>query len=144
MTSSVNPYLLIGAALTLIAALLHFACIIWGAPLFRLLGAGDAVVAMLNRGNTQPLIMAAIVGVVLLICSAYALSAAGLIVNLPLRRLVLLGLICVLVMRGLAFPWLKPFFAGNSDLFWWISSVICLTLAAVHAIGLNQVWSALS
>jgi hypothetical protein len=144
MTSSVNPYLLIGAALSLIAALLHFACIIWGAPLFRLLGAGDAVVAMLNRGNTQPLIMAAIVGVVLLICSAYALSAAGLIVNLPLRRLVLLGLICVLVMRGLAFPWLKPFFAGNSDLFWWISSVICLALAAVHAIGLNQVWSALS
>jgi hypothetical protein len=144
MTSSVNPYLLIGATLTLIAALLHFACIIWGAPLFRLLGAGDAVVAMLNRGNTQPLIMAAIVGVVLLICSAYALSAAGLIVNLPLRRLVLLGLICVLVMRGLAFPWLKPFFAGNSDLFWWISSVICLTLAAGHAIGLNQVWSALS
>jgi len=144
MTSSVNPYLLIGAALSLIAALLHFACIIWGAPLFRLLGAGDAVVAMLKRGNTQPLIMAAIVGVVLLICSVYALSAAGLIVNLPLRRLVLLGLICVLVMRGLAFPWLKPFFVGNSDMFWWISSAICLLLAAVHAIGLSQVWSALS
>jgi len=144
MTNSINIYLLFAAAGTFFAALLHFACIIWGAPLFRLLGAGDAVIAMLNRGHTQPLIMAAIVGIALLICSAYALSAAGLIMDLPLRRLILLGLIIVFIARGLAFPWLKPFFVGNSDMFWWISSAICLLLAAVHAIGLSQVWSELS
>lgn len=144
MQSIFNLYLCIAAAATFIAALLHFACIIWGAPVFRLLGAGDAVVAMLNRGHTQPLIIAAIVGIALLICSAYALSAAGVIMALPLRRVILLGLIIVFVARGLAFPWLKPFFVGNSDMFWWISSAICLLLAAVHAIGLSQVWSELS
>lgn len=144
MREIVNQYLLVAAFGTFIAALLHFACIIWGAPLFRLLGAGEAVVAMLNRGHTQPLVMAAIVGVALLICSVYALSASGLIMDLPLRRLVLIGLITVLVVRGLAFPWLKPFFVGNSDVFWWTSSAICLLLAAVHAIGLSQVWSELS
>lgn len=138
-----NFYLCIAAAMTFVAALLHFACLIWGAPLFRLLGAGEAVVAMLSRGHTQPLLMAAIVGSALLLCSAYALSAAGLIMALPLRRLVLLGLIIVLLARGLVFPWLKPYFVGNSDLFWWISSAICLLLAAVHAIGLRQVWSEL-
>nr|WP_315467741.1 hypothetical protein [uncultured Undibacterium sp.] len=144
MREFVNQYLVAAAFATFVAALMHYACIIWGAPLFRLLGAGDAVVAMLNRGHTQPLLMAAIVGTALLLCSAYALSAAGLILVLPLRRVVLLGLIAVLVVRGLAFPWLKPFFVGNSDVFWWTSSAICLMLAAVHAIGLRQVWSELS
>ncbi len=144
MRELVNHYLVAAAFGTFIAALLHYACIIWGAPLFRLLGAGEAVVAMLNRGHTQPLLMAVIVGTALLICSAYALSAAGLIMALPLRRVLLLGLITVLIVRGLAFPWLKLFFVGNSDVFWWTSSAICLMLAALHAIGLSQVWSELS
>ena len=41
MASSTNKLLVVGAALSGLAALMHLACLVVGAPLFRLLGAGE-------------------------------------------------------------------------------------------------------
>lgn len=101
------------------------------------------VLKMLERGHRYPMIVATIVGSALLVCAAYAYSAAGLIIALPGQRLVLIGLTVLLFARALAFPFLKPLFVGNSDLFWWLSSGLCFVFASLHAIGLMQVWSQL-
>ncbi|MFZ6816695.1 hypothetical protein [Undibacterium sp. Ji22W] len=143
MTPTLNIYLLLAAGFSVLAALLHFACLLFGAPLFRLLGAGDVAVKMLERGHSQPLLIAAAVGTALLISAAYASSAAGLIMSLPCQRLVLIAVTVVLFVRALSFPVLKPLILGNSDLFWWISSGVCFVFASLHAIGLAQVWSQL-
>lgn len=139
-----NIYLFAAAVCTSIAALLHFACIVFGAPLFRILGAGDVVVKMVEQGHSHPKWMAFLVGSGLLICSAYALSAAGVLKQLPLQRLVLCGLTLVLMARAMAFPWMKDFFQGNSEFFWWSSSAICLLMGLLHAVGVAQVWKNLT
>jgi hypothetical protein len=38
---------------------------------------------------------------------------------------------------------LQPYFPGNSQLFWVVSSGFCLLLGGLHAIGLWQVWARL-
>jgi hypothetical protein len=138
-----NFYLIAGAGLTTIAALLHFACILYGAPLYRFLGAGEAIAIMVERGHSSPHIMALSIGGALLVCAAYALSAAGLIMRLPLLPWVLCGIIAVFVLRGVAFPLLMPFFPGNGLTFWLISSGACLLIGLVHFLGLRQIWSQL-
>ncbi|WP_395009223.1 hypothetical protein [Undibacterium sp.] len=139
-----NIYLLAAAVCTSIAALLHFACIVFGAPLFRILGAGDVVVKMVEQGYSQPKWMAFFVGAALLICSAFTLSAAGVLMQLPWQRFVLCGLAVVLIVRALAFPWMKEAFPGNSEFFWWSSSAICLLMGLLHAIGVAQLWKNLT
>ncbi|MBC3874644.1 hypothetical protein [Undibacterium flavidum] len=139
MSPTLNIYLLFAAALSVLGALLHFACLVFGAPLFRLLGAGEVVVKMLERGHSQPKVIAVLVGTALLISAAYASSAAGLIISLPWQRLILIGVTAVLFARALAFPFLKPLFVGNSDLFWWISSGLCFVFASLIAIGQGSV-----
>lgn len=129
--------------MTTLAALLHFACILFGAPLYRILGAGDAIARMAERGHAYPHLMALLVGTALLVCAAYALSAAGVIIRLPFLPWVLCGMIAVFVLRGVTFPWLMPFFPGNSMVFWIISSGACLLIGALHLMGLRQVWSQL-
>lgn len=143
MISNINIYLTIAASFSLIAALLHFSCLFVGAPLFQFLGAGDLVVKMVERGHPYPMFVATFVGSALLVCAAYAYSAAGLIMTLPWQKFVLVSLTIVLFARALAFPYLKPMFAGNSAMFWWLSSGLCFIFALLHAIGLLQVWGQL-
>jgi hypothetical protein len=141
-----NPssiYLIAGAGFTTIAALLHFACVVFGAPLYRLLGAGEVMARMAERGHPYPHVMALFVGCALLVCAAYALSAAGVIMRLPLLPWVLCGIIAVFILRGVTFPLLMSFFPGNSTVFWVISSGVCLLIGVVHFLGLRQVWSQL-
>ena len=140
---SPNLFLLIAAGISVVAGLLHYACIIVGAPLYRILGAGEEMARLAEQGNSHPHIMALIVGSMLMVLAVFALSAAGVIRALPLTRFVLCGFVLVLTLRALLFPFLQPYFPGNSDLFWWTSSAICFGYALVHAIGLRQVWDKL-
>ncbi|MFZ6801568.1 hypothetical protein [Undibacterium sp. Di24W] len=143
MQNSSNIYLIVGAVFSTIAALLHFACILFGAPLYRLLGAGEVMARMAEHGHPYPHVMALIVGTALLVCAAYALSAAGVIMRLPLLPWILCGIIAVFALRGVAFPLLMPYFPGNSTVFWIISSGVCLLIGTLHFLGLRQVWSQL-
>ncbi|MFC0351933.1 hypothetical protein [Undibacterium danionis] len=143
MTNTFNLYLISAAVLTSIAALLHFACILFGAPLYRLLGAGDVIAKMVEHGHVYPHVVAMLVGSALLVCAAYALSAAGVLMRLPLLTWVLCAVTAVFVLRGVAFPLLMPFFPGNSSIFWMVSSGLCLLIGTLHFIGLYQIWSRL-
>lgn len=120
--SSLNVFLVLGAALSAIAAALHFACIFWGAPGFRFLGAGESIAQMAEKGHWYPSFIAFVIGAVLTVWAVYALSGAGLLMRLPFVRLVLSAITGIYLLRVLAFPLLKPAFPGNSDRFWMVSS----------------------
>ena len=138
--SPANVLLVIGAALSTVAALLHFACIFIGAPAFRALGAGEKLARMAERGHWYPGVVAFVIGAALVVCAAYALSAAGLLPHLPFLRTVLSLFSAALLLRALAFPLLRPAFPENSMKFWLVSSAACLGMGLVHAVGLSQVW----
>ena len=143
MSFPYNAFLVLAAFLSAFAALLHFACIIWGAPLFRFLGAGEPIAQMAEAGHWYANFIAFAIGTMLAVWAAYALSAAGLIVQLPFMRLALSAITGIYLLRALAFPLLKPFFPGNSNTFWLVTSGICLVIGLLHLAGLRQVWDQL-
>ncbi|WP_426455604.1 hypothetical protein ACPF64_03630 [Acinetobacter sp. KB005] len=135
MHSLPNALLYIAALLTFCAALLHFVCVFWGENGFRFLGAGKSIVQMVERGHWYPNFIAIAVGLILTVCATYAFFAAKGIQVLPFTKLILSFVAAVFLIRGLAFPWLKSKFVGNSDLFWYVSSAFCLILGALYAAG---------
>lgn len=142
---SIRPdrFLLAAAAADLLAALLHFGCIAFGASGYRALGAGEHMAQLAAQGDPRPARMAAGIGVVLLVWALYALSGAGVVRRLPLIRLVLALIAAVLLARGLGFVALMPYFPGNGLAFWIVTSLVCVVLGLLHAIGLRLRWSAL-
>lgn len=140
MQAAVNTWLVIGAVFSVVAALLHFVCIVVGAPAFRLLGAGEQLARMAERGHWYPGLVAFAIGAALAVCAVYALSGAGVLPRLPLLRTVLVLFSAALILRAVAFPLLRPMFPENSETFWWLSSALCLAMGLVHAVGLGQVW----
>jgi hypothetical protein len=127
----------LAASACVVAALLHFACIPWGAGGYRFLGAGEVVANAVASGDWRPHISAVGVGTLLLVLAAYALAGAGVIQPLPLLQPVLFGFAAVLLIRAVMFPLLRPMFPGNSDLFWYFSS------GAIGVLGLFLLFGAL-
>ncbi|MDR0781251.1 MAG: hypothetical protein LBF16_11245 [Pseudomonadales bacterium] len=140
ITAPTNLLLLVGAALSFIAALLHFACLFWGAEGFRVLGAGNDIVRLSQARHWYPPLIAFALGAVLTVWAAYALAAGGFITPLPFLRLVLVAITGIYLLRAVAFPFLKRFFPDNSTKFWLVSSGLCLLIGVVHLLGLMQVW----
>jgi hypothetical protein len=140
MHSSTNTFLLVASALSAGAALMHFACIFLGAACFRYLGAGDRFVRMANQGHWYPRFVAFMVGALLSLWSLYALSGAGAIPRLPFVVVVLIAITMVYLLRAVSFPILRPVITGNSDTFWYVSSLISLVIGLLHLVGLVQVW----
>ena len=144
MTSPTNKLLVVGAALSGAAALIHLACLVVGAPLFRWLGAGEQMAQLHLAGHWYPAVMTLAIAGVLAGWSAYALSGAGVIRRLPLLRTVLAAIAAIYLIRGAAFVPLVAHFPGNSTTFWLVSSSICLLIGLVHLVGLRQAWGRLS
>lgn len=130
--------LLLAAVLCIVAAALHFACLIWGAAGYRLLGAGDKVAAALAAGDRRPHLSAIVVGCILLVWAIYAMAGAGWLPVMPLMRPVLFLISGVLLARALLFPLLRPMFPGNSMQFWLISSGVIGVLGLLFLIGAYQ------
>lgn len=138
-----NIFLLVGACLSSTAASLHITCIYFGGPLFRFLGT-EKMAKMYDAGNYfHPIIASLILATILLTCSTYALSGAGIIRRLPFLRLVLTCITLTYLARGSAFPFIIKYFPGNSMLFWYCSSSIIFSFGVIHFIGLKQVWTQL-
>ena len=138
-----NLCLLTGAVLSAVAALLHLACIAFGAPWYRAMGAGERMARMAAEGDWHATAVTLCIAAVLSVWSLYALSGAGVIARLPLLRPALCAITGVYLLRAVAYPVLHGHFPGNSAAFWVWSSAICLVLGAVHLIGLCQVWARL-
>ncbi|MFN4116263.1 MAG: hypothetical protein ACK4F7_07170 [Inhella sp.] len=141
MSPSLNPYLLAAAAGSLIAALLHLGCIAFGAPWYRAMGAGEGMARLAESGSWRPTLITLAITAMLLVWALFALSGGGAIRPLPLTKPALLAISAVLLVRGLGFVFLQPYFPGNSATFWAVSSGFCLLLGGLHAVGLYQLWS---
>lgn len=139
-----NKFLVVGAVLSGLAALMHLACLAVGAPLFRLLGAGEQMAQLHLAGHWYPTVVTLAIASILLGWSAYALSGAGVIRKLPLQRTALSAITTVYIVRGGAFVPVMAYFPGNSMTFWVVSSSICLLIGIVHLVGLRQSWARLS
>jgi hypothetical protein len=126
------------------ASVLHLACIAGGPDWYRWLGAGEKMGRAAERGSWYPPLVACAIAAVLAVWSAYAFSAAGLMVRLPLARTALVLISAVLIARAALFfvrtSWRPDLSLG----FMAWSSAIVLALGLVFAIGAWQAWSALT
>lgn len=135
--------LLLGGALSALAAIAHLACIAIGAPAYRLMGAGEGMARAAEAGRWLPTVITLGIAGVLGLWAWYAWAAAGRAPRLPLMRLALTTISGVYLLRGLAFPLLMPRFPDNSMTFWLVSSGICLALGGLYAYGTLGRWRSL-
>ena len=135
-----NPPLMIGAALSAAAALLHVGCIVFGAPWYRFFGAGERMAKLAEAGSWRPGLITSVIVTVLSVWALYALSGAGAIRTLPLLRIGLCAIAFIYSLRGVAGLLYAALGAGADAAFWSWSSGVCLVFGIVHIVGLAQVW----
>lgn len=140
MHTSPNRFLMAAGIFSALAALLHLGCIVFGAPWYRFLGAGEQMAQMAAAGHWHPTIATLIIAAILSIWSLYAFSGAGLVRKLPLLRLMLCAIAAAYILRGIGFAVLMPYFPGNSITFWVVSSAVCLLIGVTYLVGLKQAW----
>jgi len=143
MSDAPNRFLVAGAGLSTLAALLHVAIIFVGPSWYRLFGAGEQMARLAESGHWYPPLITTGIALVLGAWALVAASAAGVIAPLPLLKPALCVITAIYLLRGLA---VLPMFAIDRALatpFWWWSSAICLVYGLVHLIGLHQMWSRL-
>ncbi|MEQ1725228.1 MAG: hypothetical protein ABL882_04780 [Sphingopyxis sp.] len=139
-----NPWLIAAAWGSVAASVLHIACIIGGPDWYRWLGAGEEMARAAERGAWMPTIVTLGIAAVLAAWAAFAFSAAGVILRLPLTRTALVLICGVLLLRaaaGLFGAFWRPDLSGN---FMLISSLIVLALGLCFVIGTWQTWAKLS
>jgi hypothetical protein len=141
---SPNPFLVVGAVLSAAAAFLHLACIYFGPPMYRFLGAGQRIVKLAEAGSSHPTRVTLFITAILFTWSAYALSGAGLIPRLPLLRTGLCVIAAIYLGRGFIFFPLVTMYPENSPTFWIVSSAICVVYGSVYLVGIVQTWSILA
>jgi hypothetical protein len=136
-----NPWLVTGAALTAIAALLHLGCIVFGASWYRFFGAGERMAQLAEAGSPIPALVTAGIAAVLGVWSLYALSGADLAPRLPLLRTALCAITAVFLLRGVAGFALAALAPGERGVaFWTWSSAICLGLGVLYLVGTWRAW----
>ena len=139
-----NPFLVSGAVLSAIAALLHVGCIVFGASWYRFFGAGERLTRMAAIGDWRATLITSGIVLVLTTWSLYGFSGAGLIPKLPLLRTGLGVITGIYLLRGIGGFLIAALNRGSSSAFWWWSSLICLTIGLVHLVGVRQAWPQLS
>ena len=139
-----NSVLILAAGLSGVAAFLHLACIYFGGPWYRIMGAGEQMARLAESGSSYPAVVTLFIACVLFVWALYALSGAGVIRRLPLLRPILGTITAVYLIRGFAFLPLMSAIPGRSLHFWLWSSAICAVFGVVLAIGLWQSWGGLA
>ena len=142
MAADVNRMLVLAAALSALAALLHVAVIVGGPDWYRFFGAGERMARLAEAHSPVPTVVTLGIALVLAIWAAYAASGAGLIRPLPVTAAALIAITGVYVLRGLAIVPAAAMSSLRTPFNLW-SSAICLAIGLVHAIGLWQVWKRL-
>jgi hypothetical protein len=143
MDDTRNYFLIAAASLNALAALLHLACIAFGATWYRFFGAGERMAQMASAGSWYPTIVTTFIAAVLATWALYALAGAGMIPRLPFTRAILCAITAVYLLRGMAILPIAALHPGRSPAFWWWSSAICLAIGLVHLVGLRQAWGRL-
>lgn len=142
-----NPYLLAAALACFAAALAHLGIIVGGPDWYRWFGAGEEMAQMAEQGLWLPALMTLAISLALFFCGLWALSAAGAIGRLPLRRIALVFIILVFLGRGTVGalvmsisddPYLQEL--QQRPLFLVVSSAICIAIGVCFVVGLRQRW----
>ena len=142
MAPDVNRMLVLAAALSALAALLHVAVIAGGPDWYRFFGAGERMARLAEARSVVPAVVTLGIALILAAWSVYAASAAGLLRPLPLTAAARVASTAVSVLRGLALVPVALMPALRTSFNLW-SSAICLAIGLVHAVGLWQVWKRL-
>ena len=137
-----NLALIISAAFSAGAAVLHVGVVIAGPAGYRLAGAGKRFIRAAEAGRAFPAMITIAIALVLMVWAAYALSGAAVISPLPLLRPVLSVITLIYLLRGFAGPWLLKN-TGRSNRFIVVSSAICIVFGLTHLVGLVQTWERL-
>lgn len=140
MTATPNLWLMLGAALSAIAAALHLAVIHFGAPWYRLFGAGERMAKLADAGSAYPTVVTSCIAAMLALWALYALSGAGVIRALPMMKPALVAITAIYLLRGFVIVPMAAFSWSRLTPFWWWSSAICLVYGGVHFMGLIQIW----
>lgn len=138
-----NIWLIGGAVLSGIAALLHVLIVWGGAPWYRFFGAGDGMASAAAAGQLYPAVVTLCIALVLSAWAAYALAGAGVLTALPRQKAVLVAITAIYLMRGLAILPLLVFASQQATPFLVWSSLICLGYGIVHLVGVAQAWTRL-
>ena len=141
-----SHWLLVGAAASALAALLHLGCIAFGPSWYRFFGAGEGMARLAEAGDAKPAIFTLFIASILLLWSGFALSGAGMIRRWPLLRIGLSAITAIYLTRGLGglLLALMDQALGRSATFWAWSSTICLAIGLVHLAGIWSAWPRLA
>jgi hypothetical protein len=140
MLSTSAQALLLGGAFSAAAAVAHLACIVFGVPAYRFMGAGERMARAVDAGSIRPTVITFTIATILFVWALYAFAGAGVIGQLPLTNVVLSAISLTYLARVLGFPLLRPMFPENSLTFWLVSSGICLLLGLLYAVGTIATW----
>lgn len=143
MLTDKNSALIYAGWLSIVASLLHLACILGGPEWYRFFGAGEHMAHLAEQRHPYPTIATLIIATIIGIWALYAFCGAGYLIKLPLQKTVLVLISIVFLCRGLAgliLPFVldDPVIHQNTITFWIISSLICLTYAYFYTIGTFQ------
>jgi hypothetical protein len=138
---------------TTAAALIHLMIPLGGPAWYAFFGAPRHLVRIAEAHALYPTVSCVVIAAGLFVCSAYALSGAGLLPRLPLMRLVLAAIALVFLLRGVGFIVLEWLWPGSlarvsgsqgMDTFLLVSSLICLLIGGAYTWGLLSAWSRLA
>lgn len=138
-----NNWLVVGGWLSVVASLLHIACIFGGGDWYRFFGAGEEMARADEAGQWLPAVMTAGIATILAIWAAYAFAGAGVIRRLPLMRMALVIISAIYLLRGLLIIPIVIEPAMRTSFNIW-SSLIVLGYGAVYTLGTLKAWPQLS
>lgn len=136
---SANRWLVVGGWLSIIAALLHVACIFGGGDWYRFFGAGEELARADEAGSWMPAIITACIALMLSLWAAYAFSGAGLIRRLPFLRTALVIISAIYLLRGVVIVPIMMEPAMRTSFNIW-SSLIVLGYGCAYATGTWRHW----
>jgi hypothetical protein len=144
---AVNPgssLLIASGWMSIAASLLHIACIIGGPDWYRFFGAGEELAQMAEQGLWLPAILTFIIAAILAGWAAFAFSAAGKFIRLPLARTALFLISAVLILRA-AMVFVPSLWAPEQTMAFrvWTSAIVAV-MGATFAFGTWRAWPALS
>jgi hypothetical protein len=129
----------VGAVCSATASLLHIAIIAGGAKWYQFFGAGEKFTRAAEQGHGWHDVLTLGIAIILAVWAVYALSASGaaMLAPLPAYKVVLSLITTAYLLRGFGgFALLLMPKRSHSTRFIVVSSLICLGIGAVHAMGL--------
>ena len=126
-------FLSIAAGIAIFTALAHMSCIFLGESCYRSQLAPEAIIQSAVNGSLLAPLGTTFVSSLFLLCAIYALSAANIIIKLPLLRTAIYSISTLCILRGLAtiplwlaYPEMFSSFPIISGAIWFISGVLIL------------------